>query len=365
MRLAQGMGCLCIAGGKGKLDRKFSLPREFCNDKPNAGAAAALFRLPMSVPTDPDDQPSGYRGRFAPSPTGPLHLGSLVAAVGSWLDARAAGGEWLLRIEDVDLGRCVPGVEDSIQRTLEACGLVWDGPVMRQSERSEAYAAALESLRAAGDVYACACSRKAIEALTSRRAADGALIYPGTCRDGLAPGRQARAWRLRVPEAAVAFDDRLLGRCSQRLAEEVGDCVLWRADGIAAYQLAVVVDDAEQAITDIVRGADLFDATPRQIHLQRCLGVPTPRYAHLPVMANAQGEKLSKQTLAPAIGAASAGPAISAALDFLGHPPPMSLRGAPPAEQLAWARGAWTLARVPAQHSVAVDAAVYSSPGRR
>ncbi|HEY5762535.1 MAG TPA: tRNA glutamyl-Q(34) synthetase GluQRS [Rhodocyclaceae bacterium] len=319
----------------------------------------------MSIGSEPSLGPKRYRGRFAPSPTGPLHLGSLVAAVGSWLDARAAGGEWLLRIEDVDVGRCQPGAEDSILRTLEACGLTWDGPVVRQSERTEAYAAALDALRAAGEVYLCACSRKAIEALTDRRAADGALIYPGTCRGGLATGVEARAWRLRVPAAAVEFDDRLLGRCSQRLAEEVGDCVLWRADGLAAYQLAVVVDDAEQAITDVVRGADLFDATPRQIHLQRCLHVPTPRYAHLPVMANEAGEKLSKQTLAPAIEAAAAGVAITAALEFLGHRTPVYLRGAPPADQLAWARGAWSLVRVPARNTIAVNAAIYSSPGRR
>jgi glutamyl-Q tRNA(Asp) synthetase len=318
-----------------------------------------------SAPPPAAPKPSAYRGRFAPSPTGPLHLGSLVAALGSWLDARAAGGEWLLRIEDVDSGRCLPGAEAAILRTLEACGLFWDGPVMRQSERTAAYAAALEALRASGEVYPCACSRKEIEALTARRAADGARIYPGRCRDGLPPGRAPRAWRLRVPATAVGFADRLLGECRQNLAAEVGDCVLWRADGPAAYQLAVVVDDAAQGITDVVRGADLFEATPRQIHLQGCLGVPTPRYAHLPLMANAGGEKLSKQTRAPAIVDARAAAALLRALEFLGHPPPPGLAGAPAGELLAWAVDAWALARVPARASVAVDAAVYSSPGLR
>lgn len=243
-----------------------------------------------------------YRGRFAPSPTGPLHAGSLVAALGSWLDARVHGGTWLVRIEDIDPPREAPGAADDILATLAACGLQSDEPVLRQSERTHAYADALQRLLDAGLAYGCACSRNDAEQ-AARVAGLPPGVYAGTCRAGTA-GRLARSIRLRVPDPPddlIEFVDRAAGRCAQQLAREVGDFVLRRADGLWAYQLAVVLDDAAQGITDIVRGADLLDNTPRQIWLQRCLGLPTPRYMHLPVVTNAQGEKLSKQTGARAL----------------------------------------------------------------
>ena len=288
-----------------------------------------------------------YRGRFAPSPTGPLHFGSLVAAVGSCLDARAHGGAWLVRMEDVDTERNVPGAADAILRTLEACGFEWDGAVLYQSRRGEAYAAALERLQAAGWAYGCACSRREIADSAGGLAVDGGLVYPGTCRAGLPPGRAARAWRLRVPDAEVGFDDRLQGRLAQVLARDVGDFVLRRADGPFAYQLAVAVDDEFQGISDVVRGADLIASTPRQIWLQRCLGYATPRYAHLPVATNAAGEKLSKQTRAPALVPGHEAADLVAALRFLGQPVPAELAEARAAEVWAWAFANWSFAAVP------------------
>lgn len=288
-----------------------------------------------------------YRGRFAPSPTGPLHFGSLVAAVGSYLDARSQGGEWLVRIEDVDTPRCQPGMGDVILRSLDAFGFTWDREVIWQSRRGEAYAAALDELKRRGLAYACGCSRKEIADSATRPAVDGGLAYPGTCRHGLAPGRSARAWRLRVPDQRVGCVDRIQGEVGQHLAEDVGDFVLLRADGLFAYQLAVTVDDQFQQISDIVRGADLLDSTPRQLWLQRCLGAPTPRYAHLPVVANAAGEKLSKQTRAAAIDPAQAAPQLVAALRFLGQPAPDELARASLAEVWAWALAHWDFARIP------------------
>jgi glutamyl-Q tRNA(Asp) synthetase len=243
-----------------------------------------------SVPTRPD----GYRGRFAPSPTGPLHVGSLVAALASWLDARAHGGAWLVRIEDLDPPREVPGAARDILETLAAFNMESDEPVEFQSRRGALYDVAFSRLLQDGRVYGCACSRSEIE-----RAIAGAgmrsEVYPGTCRAGL-NGRSVRAWRFRVPAEAVGFDDRIAGRVEQHLEEEVGDFVVRRADGLWAYQLAVVVDDAAQRISDVVRGADLLDNTPRQIALQRALGLATPRYMHVGVVVNQRGEKLSKQT---------------------------------------------------------------------
>jgi glutamyl-Q tRNA(Asp) synthetase len=286
-----------------------------------------------------------YRGRFAPSPTGPLHFGSLVAAAGSFLEARTRGGEWRLRMEDVDAPRCSRAAADEILRTLEACGFVWDGEVVWQSRRSEAYAMALERLKAAGRVFACACTRR--ELADSAIAPDGAAIYPGTCREGLAAGRPARAWRLRVGDARIGFDDAIQGHIDSDLALDAGDFILLRADGLFAYQLAVVVDDAAAGITHVVRGADLLASTARQIFLQQCLGVPTPCYAHLPVAVNAAGEKLSKQTRAAPVDGSRPGPALFAALAFLGQLPPTELSGATPRELWAWAEAHWRLDRVP------------------
>jgi len=284
-----------------------------------------------------------YRGRFAPSPTGPLHFGSLVTAVASWCDARAHDGEWLVRMEDLDRPREVPGAARSILDTLTAFGLRWDGEVLLQSGRTDRYEAALARLRAAGHVYGCACTRREI-ADSALQGIDGA-VYPGTCRNGVPPGRAVRAERVRTQGTCIAFDDLLQGRIAQDLERDVGDYVLRRADGLHAYQLAVVVDDAEQGITDVVRGADLLDSTPRQIHLQRLLGLPTPRYLHLPVATNPAGEKLSKQTQARPIARERPAQALAAALGFLGHPPPATACGEVET-LLAWAAAHWDRARL-------------------
>jgi len=237
---------------------------------------------------------SSYVGRFAPSPTGPLHFGSLIAALASYMEAKAAKGKWLLRLEDLDAPREQPGAADQVLRALERFGFEWDGPPERQSARTERYAAAIHDLAQRGFAYACGCTRKELE--DSALAIDGSRIYPGTCRQGIAAGKSARAVRLRTHAAPIGFVDRIQGRIEQRVEKEVGDFVLLRADGIYAYQLAVVLDDLDQGVTDVVRGADLLDSTARQIHLQRILGAATPRYAHVPVALNEAGEKLSKQT---------------------------------------------------------------------
>ena len=261
-----------------------------------------------------------YRGRFAPSPTGPLHFGSLVAAVASWLDARAAGGEWIVRIEDVDATRTIPGAADDILQTLEAFGLYWDGEVAWQSRRTALYHAALERLREAGHVYSCKCSRKEI-ADSGLFGLEGA-IYPGTCRYLDLPRGADLAERMIAPQAPVTFVDAAVGMVSQNVAQDIGDFVVRRRDGLIAYQLAVVVDDADQGITDVVRGADLLWSTPRQILLQSALGYPQPRYRHFPVATNEAGEKLSKQTGAQPIDRAKASELLRHALAFLGRPAP-------------------------------------------
>ncbi len=272
-----------------------------------------------------------YTGRFAPSPTGPLHAGSLVAALASWLDARAHGGKWLVRIEDVDTPRCVPGVDQLILQQLARCGLVPDGQVLWQSTRHDAYQAALNHLMTQGWAYPCGCSRKDIEdaqaALGHARARHRAAVYPGTCRLGL-NGKAPRAWRLNVQRVIddlqlavpLAWDDRALGPQQQDVVQEVGDFVLRRADGLWAYQLAVVVDDGAQGITHIVRGADLTDNTARQIVLQQALGLPTPSYLHTPLVLGENGEKLSKQNGAQALDLHDPLAALNAAAHALGLP---------------------------------------------
>ncbi len=272
---------------------------------------------------------AAYVGRFAPSPTGPLHAGSLVAALASWLDARAHGGRWLLRIEDIDTPRCVPGADLQIIEQLAACGLHADEPPLWQSTRGAAYQEALERLQAAGWAYPCGCTRRDIEfALRARgspKPRGGELVYPGTCRDGL-HGRAARAVRMRTSlgapddEAEIEWHDRRLGLQHQRLCDAVGDFVLKRADGLWAYQLAVVVDDAAQGITHVVRGEDLADNTPRQILLQRALGLPTPVYLHTPLVLGANGEKLSKQNGAAALDLRDPLAALAKAARVLGLP---------------------------------------------
>jgi len=269
----------------------------------------------------------GYVGRFAPSPTGPLHFGSLVAALAGYLEAKAAKGKWLLRVEDLDPPREVPGAADEILRALERLGLGWDGPVRYQSARHARYAEVLDDLLRRGFAYPCACTRKEIE--DSALTFDGARVYPGTCRGGLA-GRYARAVRLRTHDAPICFEDGIQGPIAQRVESAVGDFVLRRADGLWAYQLAAVVDDIDDGVTHVVRGADLLDSTARQIHLQRLLGARTPRYAHVPVALNAAGEKLSKQTGARPIDLSDPAREIARARRFLGQP-----------------EDGWDLARVP------------------
>ena len=303
-------------------------------------------------PPDRQGVAAEHRGRFAPSPTGPLHFGSLVAAVGSYLDARAHGGEWLVRIEDVDGPRTVPGAADAILRTLDGFGFEWDGEVLVQSRRLDVYHAALVRLQLDGHVYPCACSRSEIASATNHLSVDGGLLYPGFCRAGLPEVRAARAWRLRVPDREFVFLDRVQGEHRQNLEREVGDFVLLRADGQYAYQLAVVVDDAAQGVNSVVRGVDLLDSTARQIWLQQCLGVPMPTYAHLPVVVNESGEKLSKQTRAAAIDVAAGSTLLAQALGFLGHAVPAELRTAPRAEFWPWAIAAWAMARVPAVRAI-------------
>ena len=330
-----------------------------------------------------------YRGRFAPSPTGPLHFGSLATAVGSYLDAKHHHGTWLVRMEDLDTPRCVPGAADGILRTLEAFGLYWDDvgralpaiektmsgkarpTVMHQSQRSNAYEEALQHLQAINAIYPCCCTRKEIS--------DSALhgiegpVYPGTCRNGIPAGREGRAWRVRTDDRLVEFNDALQGghpdtvrvsgecgrggpaaapasgcfavtcrsRITQHLESEIGDFVVKRADGLFAYQLAVVVDDAFQGITHVVRGSDLLYSTPRQIYLQQLLGFTTPAYMHLPVAVNAQGDKLSKQTLAPAITTDDIIATLIAVLEFLRQQPPAELLQGSVEEILGWAAAHW------------------------
>ena len=300
-----------------------------------------------------------YRGRFAPSPTGPLHFGSLVGALASYLDARAHGGTWLVRIEDIDGPRTVPGADRQILATLDAFGMHTDEPPVWQSARTSDYVQAFTALQDAGLIYPCGCSRKEIaDSLANAHARHATLAYPGTCRDGL-KGKSPRAWRLRVPEpgaASIVFDDRWQGPQSQDLAAEVGDFVLKRADGQWAYQLAVVVDDANQGITHVVRGVDLLASTARQIYLQRALHLPTPAYLHVPVVVDANGEKLSKQTGAPPLDAHAALPARVAALMAAARHLGLDLGDDPRIATLdafyARATAAWT-ARVAAAHSQA------------
>jgi len=285
------------------------------------------------------------RGRFAPSPTGPLHFGSLVAALASYCDVRHRGGEWLVRIEDVDTPRSRPDAEDEILAALARCGFASDAPVVRQSERTALYEAALARLAAAGLVYPCACTRRDLEAAPVN--AIGERVYAGTCRNGIDVTRALapQAWRLRVDHAQEACVDVVQGAQAQDLARDVGDFIVRRADGLFAYQLAVVVDDAAQGIGSVVRGADLLSSTPRQMYLQRCLGLPTPEYLHVPVAIDDAGRKLSKQTHAQALSGDPV-PALLAAWRFLDQRAPEATPRSG-AEFLAYAARAWSRARIP------------------
>lgn len=283
-----------------------------------------------------------YRGRFAPSPTGALHFGSLIAAVGSYLEAKAAGGQWLVRIEDLDPPREVPGAAAGILRSLERLGFEWDEAVLYQSTRLDAYRQALQGLRDADLAYPCSCSRSEIlESVTAAEMGEE-LRYPGFCR--LRPRNPAGpfAYRLRAPQESVRFRDVLQGEFDTDLQATIGDFVLKRRDGLFAYQLAVVVDDHAQGITHIVRGADLLSNTPRQIALQGALGFPTPSYSHLPLVTDAAGHKLSKATDAPAIDLMPPSRTLWKALDFLRLRPPMELAEAGLPDLWAWARAHWS-----------------------
>jgi glutamyl-Q tRNA(Asp) synthetase len=282
-----------------------------------------------------------YVGRFAPSPTGPLHLGSLVAAVGSFLRARSQGGRWLVRIEDIDPPREQRGAADVILRALEWHGLEWDDEVLYQSRRMDRYAAALDALAGTKLVYPCTCTRKEIRAHHLEVSGSVRKVYPGLCRSGPVRPDRRSAYRLRVPAEVVEFTDLEIGVFRQDLPNECGDFVVKRRDGLFAYQLAVVVDDAAQGITEVVRGQDLLDSTPGQIVLQRFLAVPTPRYLHLPLVMSPGGGKLSKQTGARGLRRETARESLAAALEFLGLAPPADIRNAAVTDALHWAIGRW------------------------
>lgn len=289
---------------------------------------------------------TSYTGRFAPSPTGPLHFGSLIAALASYCDAKANDGKWLVRIEDLDKPREVKGATRHILGTLEKFGFVWDGEILLQSERSAIYQAALDALRAQDLVYPCTCSRKEIADSSTSQGIEGA-VYPKTCLTHPLKKNVKPAYRIKTQNIETVLVDLIQGEIKQNIAQDIGDFVLLRADHIFSYQLAVVVDDAAQGVTHVVRGADLLHSTPRQIYLQQLLQLPQPQYAHLPVVCNAQGEKLSKQTLAQPIDSENAGQLFVKALQFLGQKPAEHLARASTKEILAWATAHWRRAKIP------------------
>ena len=284
----------------------------------------------------PDTVP--YRGRFAPSPTGPLHFGSLLAATASYLEARAHHGEWLLRMEDIDEPRNVAGSDGAILRTLEAFGFKWHGEVLYQTQRKSAYAEILQQLQQQNLTYRCTCSRSELQANHTSN------IYPGRCADKQHAEECEHAVRLRIENRDIEFNDAVMGVFAQNLQTDVGDFIIRRRDGLFAYQLAVVVDDEYQGITHVVRGADLLDSTPRQIYLQQCLQFNTPHYTHLPLAVNAREEKLSKQTYAQEIRPNSN--ALIAALNFLGQATPEELRYEPISEIWKWAIPNWHVEKI-------------------
>lgn len=295
---------------------------------------------------------AGYRGRFAPSPTGPLHLGSLFTAVASYLRAKSLGGVWLLRIDDLDTARVAAGATDRIMTTLDRLGLHWAEPVVFQSGKGDAYRAALAKLDAEGLLYPCACSRKTLSLATEE--SNRSAVYPGICRALNHPRDTPHTLRLAAGEGFVATLDRLQGMQRWGLGDHVGDVALKRRDGIISYHLATVVDDADMAITEVARGVDLLEpSTPTQIYLQQLLGLPTPDYLHVPVVTDSQGDKLSKQNLAKAVDDSRPAESLTTALALLRHPPPAELRHAPPGEILAWAASAWDLAKLAGVKAIA------------
>ncbi len=293
-------------------------------------------------------------GRFAPSPTGALHTGSLVAAVGSYLMAKSAGGRWLLRLDDLDAQRQVPGMADDIMRTLESFGLVWDGEIATQSAHLEEYRRFFEALGGAGVVYPCGCSRREIaRSASAPHLEDDCIPYPGSCRGGMKAGSTVRSWRVRVPEEEICFTDRRKGRVCQTLTRSSGDFILKRGDGEFAYQLAVVVDDYLAGVNQVVRGDDLLSSTPRQIYLQRLLGFPQPDYCHLPLVAGPDGSKLSKRDhlVSHHLGnlAGREQGLLAAVLRFLGQAPPAGLAGCSCSAILQWGVAHFKPLRLPAR----------------
>lgn len=283
-------------------------------------------------------------GRYAPSPTGPLHFGSLLAALASFCSARAQGGRWRLRVDDLDQPRVTAGADRAIIDTLAAFELNHDGPVMYQSRRIGAYTDAVARLRQVGQAFDCGCTRR--EARSGAAGIEGP-IYPGTCRNGLPAGRQTRSVRLHVDHDAIGTDDRFQGRYVQDLASDVGDFVIRRADGITAYQLATVVDDAAQGVTEVIRGADLLSSTPRQIWIQRCLDLPRPAYGHIPLAVNETGEKLGKRSGALALDGSARTARLVECLALLGQKPPARLRRQPVQGVIRWAVDNWRADAVP------------------
>ncbi|WP_312592564.1 tRNA glutamyl-Q(34) synthetase GluQRS [Stutzerimonas nitrititolerans] len=292
----------------------------------------------------PSSASPSYIGRFAPTPSGHLHFGSLIAALASYLDARAVGGRWLLRMEDLDPPREMPGAQAAIVESLQRFGFEWDGEMQRQSDRHDAYEEVIERLLRAGLAYPCVCSRKQLEAYPG--------AYPGFCRDANQPKEDA-AIRLRVPNLEYGFTDRVQGEYRQHLGRDVGDFVIRRRDGLFAYQLAVVLDDAWQGVTDVVRGADLLDSTPRQLYLQELLGLPQPRYLHVPLIIQPDGHKLGKRYRSPPLQPAEATPLLLRALRALGQPTAAELSDALPGEVLAWAIPRWDADRIPRTRTLA------------
>ncbi len=291
-----------------------------------------------------------YVGRFAPSPTGPLHFGSLVAAVASYCEAKANQGQWLVRMEDLDKPREMIGAADDILHTLVAFGFQWDDEVVYQSQRTSLYQEAFEQLQRKGLIYPCSCSRKEI-ADSANNGIEG-LVYPGACRNGMLQLRSQHAWRVKVTDEMISFNDAIQGHQSQLLSRDIGDFVLKRADGLFAYQLAVVVDDASQHITHILRGADLLNSTPRQIYLQQLLGLNKLDYAHIPLVVNESGDKLSKQNLAQPIKKEQAPQLIFDALVFLGQNPPLSIKQSTLSEIWEWAITNWQLSKISHKPSI-------------
>ncbi len=307
-----------------------------------------------TIATDKSITRVRYRGRFAPSPTGLLHFGSLLAALGSYLQARSRQGAWLLRIDDLDTPRVIPGAADQILRTLEHFGFEWDGPVTRQSERTDLYASAARELDAAGLLYPCSCSRQDLAKRRQARDVDenDEPYYPGTCRNGPRRSDVPLALRFRAADRPLQFTDELQGVVAQNVAQEVGDFVIRRRDGLYAYQLAVVVDDADQQITEVVRGCDLLSNTPRQMLLHEALGLGHPRYLHLPLLVEPDGRKLAKSRRSVPITGSDAGMQLHAVLTWLEQHPPAELAHGAPWEVLSWALKNWDLAPLRGQREV-------------